>query len=76
VKFTIEGKEMTLEPVVEDPNDPMLWFIFKDATSAKETYGGGRFLYADMPKDGNRQPVSGARQRAGGASRREGARWL
>ena len=30
----------------------MLWFIFKDATSAKETYGGGRFLYAEMPKDG------------------------
>jgi uncharacterized protein (DUF1684 family) len=52
VKFTMDGKEMTLEPVVEDPSDPMLWFIFKDATSGKETYGGGRFLYADMPKDG------------------------
>jgi len=52
VKFTIDGKELTLEPVVEDPNEPRLWFIFKDATSAKDTYGGGRFLYADMPKDG------------------------
>ena len=52
VKLTIDGKELTLEPVVEDPKEPMLWFIFKDQTSAKETYGGGRFLYADMPKDG------------------------
>jgi uncharacterized protein (DUF1684 family) len=52
VNFTIDGKELSLEPVVEDPKDPQLWFIFKDATSAKETYGGGRFLYADMPKDG------------------------
>lgn len=52
VKFSIDGKELTLEPVVEDPNHPQLWFIFKDATSAKDTYGGGRFLYADMPKDG------------------------
>ena len=52
VTFTVDGKELTLEPVVEDPKDPTLWFIFKDATSAKETYGAGRFLYADMPKDG------------------------
>ena len=52
VKLNLGGNEVTLEPVVEDPSDPKLWFIFKDATSAKETYGGGRFLYADMPKDG------------------------
>ena len=52
VTFAIDGKTYTLEPVVEDPSDPMLWFIFKDATSAKETYGAGRFLYAAMPKDG------------------------
>ncbi len=52
VNLTIDGKELTLEPVVEDPKEPSLWFIFKDGTSAKETYGGGRFLYAEMPKDG------------------------
>jgi uncharacterized protein (DUF1684 family) len=52
VTFTIGGKELSLEPVVEEPENPKLWFIFKDGTSAKETYGGGRFLYADMPKDG------------------------
>jgi len=52
VKLTIDGKDVTMEPVIEDPKDPSLWFIFKDGTSNKETYGGGRFLYADMPKDG------------------------
>ena len=29
-----------------------LFFIFRDQTSGKETYGAGRFLYADLPKDG------------------------
>ena len=52
VTFTIDGKTLTLEPVVEDPSDAKLFFIFKDQTSAKETYGAGRFLYADIPKDG------------------------
>jgi uncharacterized protein (DUF1684 family) len=28
------------------------FFVFKDGTSARTTYGAGRFLYADMPKDG------------------------
>jgi uncharacterized protein len=52
VKFTVDGKTYTLAPVIDDPKEPSLWFIFKDQTSAKETYGGGRFLYAEMPKDG------------------------
>ncbi len=52
VTFVVDGKTVTLEPVVEDPKDAKLFFIFKDQTSAKETYGAGRFLYADMPKDG------------------------
>ncbi|HZN54302.1 MAG TPA: DUF1684 domain-containing protein [Candidatus Polarisedimenticolaceae bacterium] len=52
ITFSVDGKTYTLEPVVEDPENPSLWFIFKDGTSAKETYGAGRFLYSDMPKDG------------------------
>jgi uncharacterized protein len=52
VTFTIDGRALSLQPVVEDPKEPTLFFIFKDGTSAKETYGAGRFLYADMPKDG------------------------
>jgi uncharacterized protein (DUF1684 family) len=52
LKFKLGGRELTLEPMVEDPEHPKLFLIFKDATSAKGTYPAGRFLYADMPKDG------------------------
>jgi hypothetical protein len=52
VRFTLAGKEHWLEPVVEDPAHPALFFIFKDGTSGRETYAAGRFLYAEMPKDG------------------------
>lgn len=52
LKFKVGGREVTLEPVVEDPEHPELFLIFKDATSAHGTYPAGRFLYADMPKDG------------------------
>ncbi|MGA2263348.1 MAG: DUF1684 domain-containing protein [Acidobacteriota bacterium] len=48
--FQIQGKEYSLEPVESGRN---LFFIFRDATSGKETYGGGRFLYADAAKDGS-----------------------
>jgi uncharacterized protein (DUF1684 family) len=52
LRFKVAGREVTLEPVVEDPEHPELFLIFKDATSAHGTYPAGRFLYADMPKDG------------------------
>jgi len=48
-EFTVKGKTMRLEPVTEDG---ALFFIFKDATSGKTTYGAGRFLDATMPKAG------------------------
>ncbi len=52
VEFVHDGKTYTLLPVLEDPDAKELWYIYADKTSAKETYGGGRFLYSDMPKDG------------------------
>lgn len=52
VEFVHDGKTYTLLPVLEDPQAKELWYIYADKTSAKETYGGGRFLYSDMPKDG------------------------
>ena len=52
LKFKVAGREITLEPMVEDPEHPELFLIFKDATSAHGTYPAGRFLYADMPKGG------------------------
>ncbi len=52
VRFMIDGKERTLEPTVESPTDDTLFFVFGDATNGTETYGAGRFLYANAPKDG------------------------
>jgi uncharacterized protein (DUF1684 family) len=50
--FTIGGREVRLEPVLEEPGATELFFIFRDETSRKETYPAGRFLYTAMPKDG------------------------
>jgi uncharacterized protein (DUF1684 family) len=52
LRFKVGGREVTLEPMVEDAERPELFLIFKDATSAHGTYPAGRFLYADMPKGG------------------------
>jgi uncharacterized protein (DUF1684 family) len=49
--FELGGKTVSLDPVLE-PGETRLFFIFRDATSGAATYGGGRFLYADPPKDG------------------------
>ncbi|MGH9870686.1 MAG: DUF1684 domain-containing protein [Candidatus Polarisedimenticolia bacterium] len=50
--FELGGKTWRLEPILEEPGAEELFFIFKDATAGRETYGAGRFLYADLPKDG------------------------
>jgi len=50
--FKAGGREVTLEPMLEEGEHPELFIIFKDATSAHGTYPAGRFLYADMPKNG------------------------
>jgi Protein of unknown function (DUF1684). len=53
VRFTLAGKELSLEPTVESPEDDTLFFVFADATSGKESYGGGRFLSVpDRPPRG------------------------
>jgi hypothetical protein len=50
--FTLNGRRLRLDPVLEEEGADQLFFIFRDATSPKETYGGGRFLYSDMPQGG------------------------
>ncbi len=50
--FTLNGKPVRLDGVLEDPHAEQLFFILRDQTSGKETYGAGRFLYADLPKGG------------------------
>jgi len=51
-EFTLGGKLVRLDGVLEDPHAEQLFFILRDQTSGKETYGAGRFLYADLPKAG------------------------
>lgn len=50
VRFKLDGKDVSLQPVVED--EKSLFFIFKDRTSNNETYGAGRFLYTHNPVNG------------------------
>ncbi len=47
LKFKLGGKPITLETV--DEGEGQLFIIFRDLTSRTETYGAGRFLYADKP---------------------------
>ena len=49
--FTVDGKEYRLTPVLEE-GSPELFFVFADETNRSETYGAGRFFYADPAKDG------------------------
>lgn len=50
LSFELKGQTYRLRPVIED--DKKLFILFKDSTAGKTTYGAGRFLYADLPKDG------------------------
>jgi len=50
--FTLNGTELRLRPILEEPDAKQLFYIFKDKTSGKETYPAARYLYSDLPKDG------------------------
>ena len=47
--FTHEGKEYRLQATREGDS---LFFVFGDLTNRSDTYGAGRFLYTDLPRDG------------------------
>jgi uncharacterized protein (DUF1684 family) len=49
IVFEREGRLWRLDTVLEDPGDQRLFVMFSDATSGKETYGAGRFLYVGLP---------------------------
>jgi uncharacterized protein (DUF1684 family) len=55
-EFTLDGKTLRLEPILESPEDKELFFILRDTTSTTETYGAGRFLYTPLPDHGLTQP--------------------
>lgn len=50
VKFTLQGQRLRLEPVEDEGQ---LFFVFKDRTAKKGTYGAGRMLYAPLPVNGS-----------------------
>ncbi|WP_049622995.1 DUF1684 domain-containing protein [Frateuria defendens] len=47
--FERDGQRYVLTPMEEDGR---LFFVFSDRTAGRLTYGGARFLYAALPKDG------------------------
>jgi hypothetical protein len=48
--FRHDGQDYALLPLEEDPDGA--FFVFRDGTSGKETYGGGRFLRTEAAQDG------------------------
>lgn len=55
-EFTLGGKTLRLEPVLEEPHAKTLFFILRDTTSQTTTYGGGRFLRTGFPDQGLDKP--------------------
>lgn len=52
IVFERGGRVWRLDAILEAPGDQELFVMFSDATSGKETYGSGRFLYVGLPKAG------------------------
>jgi len=55
-EFTLDGRILRLEPVLEDPADKTLFFILRDETSKTTTYQAARFLHTNLPSNGLDQP--------------------
>jgi hypothetical protein len=51
VTFELDGQPLRLEAFERDADS--LWFIFKDATNSKTTYGAGRFMVSAVNADGS-----------------------
>jgi uncharacterized protein (DUF1684 family) len=50
--FEKDGREWRLDAIEESPDSKELFVMFADATSGRETYGAGRFMYVPKPVDG------------------------
>jgi uncharacterized protein (DUF1684 family) len=49
VEFTLNGQQLRMVALTEEDT---LFFVFRDKTSGKTTYGASRMLNTPMPKDG------------------------
>jgi uncharacterized protein len=52
IVFNKDGHEWRLDAVLEEPDADELFVMFADATSGKDTYGGGRFMHPPLPRNG------------------------
>lgn len=55
-EFELDGKKFQVDPILEDPAVPKLFFVLRDTTSATTTYGACRFLYTGLPSNGLDKP--------------------
>jgi hypothetical protein len=55
-EFNLLGQTYRLEPVLEDPEQPKLFFVLRDTTSATTTYEACRFLYTGFPTNSLDKP--------------------
>lgn len=49
--FEKDGKTWRLDAILESPRDTELFLMFTDATSGRESYGAGRYIYVPKPTD-------------------------
>ena len=50
-QFTIGGQKQALQAYKRDREETRLFILFKDSTSGKDTYGGGRYLDLEPERD-------------------------
>lgn len=53
--FEHDGKTYRLDALIESPEASELFVMFADATSGRESYGAGRYLYVPRPTAGESQ---------------------
>lgn len=51
VVFERDGNQWRLDAVLESPDADELFIMFADATTGRQTYGAGRYIYVPKPKD-------------------------
>ncbi len=49
-EFEWQGRQLRLYPIIEEPGDQQLFYIFRDLTTGKENLPAGRFFCSAMPQ--------------------------
>ncbi len=51
LRFQLIGHDLSLAPLVQNPDDHDFFIVFRDATSGVTSYSGGRFLEAELEQN-------------------------